>query len=87
MTKKDVPVVHRLLGEYLKQFHLAPVLDEEEVAHFLIPQENIIHTYLVEVSTGVRYSEPSIRLSGLQANLFVCRRTAGGSDQSAFYCQ
>ena len=50
MTRKDVPAVHRLLGEYLAQFHLAPVLNEEEVAHFLVPQENIIHTYVVEVS-------------------------------------
>ena len=53
MTRKDVAAVHRLLGEYLAQFHLAPVLNEEEVAHFLVPQENIIHTYVVEVSSDV----------------------------------
>lgn len=49
MTRKDVPVVHRLLGEYLSQFNLVPVMNQEEVAHWLLPRENIIDTYLVEV--------------------------------------
>uniref|UniRef100_I3IWU4 Glycylpeptide N-tetradecanoyltransferase n=1 Tax=Oreochromis niloticus TaxID=8128 RepID=I3IWU4_ORENI len=48
MTKKDVPVVHRLLREYLSQFNLVPVMNQEEVAHWLLPQENIIDTYVVE---------------------------------------
>lgn len=49
MTKKDVPAVHRLLLEYLSQFHLSPVMSQEEVEHWLLPQENIIDTYVVEV--------------------------------------
>ena len=49
MTKKDVPVVHRLLREYLSQFNLVPAMTPEEVEHWLLPQENIIDTYLVEV--------------------------------------
>lgn len=49
MTKKDVPLVHRLLREYLSQFNLVPVMNQEEVAHWLLPQENIIDTYVVEV--------------------------------------
>lgn len=49
MTKKDVPVVHRLLREYLSQFNLVPAMNQEEVEHWLLPQENIIDTYLVEV--------------------------------------
>lgn len=49
MTKKDVPVVHRLLREYLSQFNLAPAMNQEEVEHWLLPRENIIDTYLVEV--------------------------------------
>jgi len=48
MTKNDVPAVHRLLLGYLSQFHLAPVMNLEEVEHWLLPQENIIDTYLVE---------------------------------------
>lgn len=49
MTRKDVPVVHRLLREYLSQFNLVPVMNQEEVEHWLLPRENIIDTYLVEV--------------------------------------
>lgn len=56
MTKKDVPVVHRLLREYLSQFNLVPAMNEREVEHWFLPQENIIDTYLVEVkrSSDVR---------------------------------
>lgn len=50
MTQKDVEAVHRLLGEYLRQFHLTPVFNMEEVEHWLLPRENIIDTFLVEVS-------------------------------------
>lgn len=50
MTKKDVPSVHRLLREYLSQFSLVPVMNQEEVEHWLLPQENIIDTYVVEVN-------------------------------------
>lgn len=49
MTKKDVPVVSRLLRKYLNQFNLVPAMNEEEVEHWLLPQENIIDTYVVEV--------------------------------------
>lgn len=50
MTKKDVPVVHRLFREYLSQFNLVPVMNQEEVEHWFLPQENIVDTYLVEVN-------------------------------------
>ncbi|XP_006012294.2 glycylpeptide N-tetradecanoyltransferase 1 [Latimeria chalumnae] len=52
MERKDVPAVHKLLVEYLKQFNLNPVMNQEEVAHWFLPQENIIDTYLVETSEG-----------------------------------
>uniref|UniRef100_UPI00398E40C1 glycylpeptide N-tetradecanoyltransferase 1 isoform X3 n=1 Tax=Pristiophorus japonicus TaxID=55135 RepID=UPI00398E40C1 len=48
MERKDVPGVCRLLREYLKQFHLTPAMNEEEVAHWFLPQENIIETFVVE---------------------------------------
>lgn len=57
MTKKDVPVVHRLLREYLSQFNLVPVMNQEEVAHWLLPQENIIDTYVVEVKNPEKIFE------------------------------
>ncbi|KAG5832289.1 hypothetical protein ANANG_G00289510 [Anguilla anguilla] len=53
MTQKDVGAVHRLLGEYLRLFHLTPVLSPEEVEHWLLPRENIIDTFLVENQEGV----------------------------------
>lgn len=53
MTKKDVPVVHRLLRDYLSQFNLVPAMNQEEVEHWLLPRENIIDTYLVEVKVQI----------------------------------
>lgn len=50
MEKKDISVVHQLLTRYLKQFHLTPVMSQEEVEHWFYPQENIIDTFVVEVS-------------------------------------
>ncbi|KAG5854814.1 hypothetical protein ANANG_G00041760 [Anguilla anguilla] len=52
MTRKDVPEVHRLLQEYLRQFNLAPVMSCEEVEHWLTPQENIVDTFVVENAQG-----------------------------------
>uniref|UniRef100_A0A8C1K551 Glycylpeptide N-tetradecanoyltransferase n=1 Tax=Cyprinus carpio TaxID=7962 RepID=A0A8C1K551_CYPCA len=52
MTVKDVPAVHRLLNEYLSLFNLVPVMSPEEVQHWLLPQENIIDTFVVENSDG-----------------------------------
>uniref|UniRef100_A0A8C5IQA7 Glycylpeptide N-tetradecanoyltransferase n=1 Tax=Junco hyemalis TaxID=40217 RepID=A0A8C5IQA7_JUNHY len=49
MEHKDIPAVHKLLTEYLKQFHLTPVMSREEVEHWFVPQENIIDTFVVEV--------------------------------------
>lgn len=49
MEQKDIPAVHRLLSEYLRQFCLTPVMNEEEVEHWFLPQVNIIDTFVVEV--------------------------------------
>lgn len=49
MTKSDVPQVHKILLNYLKKFDLAPMFDVEECAHFLLPRENVINSYVVEV--------------------------------------
>ncbi|XP_072109843.1 glycylpeptide N-tetradecanoyltransferase 2 isoform X2 [Mobula birostris] len=53
MEEKDVKRVQELLFNYLKQFELAPVMNEEEVTHWLMPRENIIDTYVVEGSDGI----------------------------------
>lgn len=49
MEHKDIPAVQKLLAEYLKQFHLTPVMNQEEVEHWFLPQPNIIDTFIVEV--------------------------------------
>ena len=49
MVASDVKQVTALLQKYLSQFHLRPVMGEEEVKHWFFPQENIIDTYVVEV--------------------------------------
>lgn len=53
MEQKDIKAVQELINSYLKQFNLAPVMDEEEVAHWFLPQDHIIDTFVVEVKTLV----------------------------------
>lgn len=48
MERRDVPQVTALLAGYLKQYQLAPALDEDEVAHWLMPVKGVINTYVVE---------------------------------------
>lgn len=50
MERRDIRQVTELLQKYLKRFQLAPSMGEEEVAHWFFPQDNIIDTYVVEVS-------------------------------------
>ncbi|KAK7122881.1 hypothetical protein R3I94_019856 [Phoxinus phoxinus] len=52
MTVQDVLVVQALLREHLKAFHLSPVLTLEDVEHWLLPQDGVIDTYVVESMTG-----------------------------------
>ena len=52
-TRADVPAIFDLLKRYLNRFDLAPVLDEAEIAHWLIhepksaAEEQVIWTYVV----------------------------------------
>ncbi|MCL7036829.1 hypothetical protein MKW94_023996 [Papaver nudicaule] len=48
MELLDVPAVTRLLRDYLRQFIVAPVFDEDDVEHWLLPTENVVDSYLVE---------------------------------------
>lgn len=50
MEQKDTKAVQELINTYLKQFNLAPVMDEEEVAHWFLPRDHIIDTFVVEVT-------------------------------------
>ncbi|NXE05167.1 NMT2 tetradecanoyltransferase, partial [Lophotis ruficrista] len=53
MEQKDTKAVQELINTYLKQFNLAPVMDEEEVAHWFLPRDHIIDTFVVEGSSGI----------------------------------
>lgn len=50
MERRDIRQVTELLQKYLRRFQLAPSMGEEEVAHWFLPQDTIIDTYVVEVS-------------------------------------
>lgn len=41
--------VTELLQKHMRRFQLAPSMGEEEVAHWFLPQDNIIDTFVVEV--------------------------------------
>jgi len=40
--------VKTLLDGYLTRFSLAPVFDEAELAHTLLPTEDVVSSYVVE---------------------------------------
>jgi len=42
MEKKDVPAVYRIITEYLAKFKLHPVFTKEEIAHWLLPRDDIV---------------------------------------------
>ncbi|XP_073007306.1 glycylpeptide N-tetradecanoyltransferase 1-like [Typha latifolia] len=48
MELRDVAAVTRLLREYLGQFAVAPDFDESDVEHWMLPQENVVDSFLVE---------------------------------------
>jgi glycylpeptide N-tetradecanoyltransferase len=47
MEKRDVDGVHALLATYLERFQLKIVFSKEEVAHWLLPRDKVIHSYVV----------------------------------------
>ncbi|XP_010526385.1 PREDICTED: glycylpeptide N-tetradecanoyltransferase 1-like [Tarenaya hassleriana] len=48
MELRDVSAVTRLLRNYLSQFVVAPDFDENDVEHWLLPQEDVVDSYVVE---------------------------------------
>ena len=51
MTAEDVPRVTKLLSTYLSKFAVAPEMDEADVAHWLLPREDVVFSYVVENET------------------------------------
>ncbi|KAG7397434.1 glycylpeptide N-tetradecanoyltransferase [Phytophthora boehmeriae] len=48
MQKKDVAQVTTLLKSYLAKFDLVQQFDENDVAHWILPREGVINSYVVE---------------------------------------
>ncbi|XP_010413046.1 PREDICTED: glycylpeptide N-tetradecanoyltransferase 1-like [Camelina sativa] len=48
MELRDVPAVTELLRNYLREFRVATDFDENDVKHWLLPRENVVHFYVVE---------------------------------------
>lgn len=51
MNKEDIAGIHSLLQANLLKFHLSPILSLQEVEHWLLPKENVIDTYVVQVGS------------------------------------
>jgi len=52
-TKQDVPSATKLLNNYLKQFSLKAVFEEDEFEHWFLPRADIVNTYVIQNSAGV----------------------------------
>ncbi|GBG24930.1 Glycylpeptide N-tetradecanoyltransferase [Hondaea fermentalgiana] len=52
MEPKHVADVTKLLREHQKQFKVWIEFDEEEVAHWLLPRDNVIYSYVITDSNG-----------------------------------
>lgn len=53
MASKDVPQVTKMLNTYLQKCPLHPILFEHDVAHWLLPRENVVYSYVVEKDGAV----------------------------------
>jgi glycylpeptide N-tetradecanoyltransferase len=40
--------VHKKLSEYLTKFKLYTIYTEEEIAHYMLPRESVLYSYVVE---------------------------------------
>lgn len=46
MTKADVPAAHKLVVEHLEKFKLSVVFSEDEFAHWLLPREGVVSSFV-----------------------------------------
>ena len=49
MTEADTQGIHSLLQKNVTKYQLSPVLSPQDVEHWLLPRENVVDTYVVEV--------------------------------------
>jgi glycylpeptide N-tetradecanoyltransferase len=50
MTAADVPAVTALLAGYLARFAYAPVMDAADVAHWLLPRDDVVYSYVLQAA-------------------------------------
>lgn len=48
MQQQDLAQVTELLNNHLNEYKVHITFNQQEVAHFLIPQEGVVHTYVVD---------------------------------------
>ena len=48
LEAKDVDNVYPLLNDYLQRFDLVPIYDADEFAHWFLPREDVVDSYVVE---------------------------------------
>ncbi|CRH04009.1 glycylpeptide N-tetradecanoyltransferase, putative [Plasmodium relictum] len=74
MKKKDIDGLHKLLNNYLEQFKLHAVFSKEDIAHWFLPIDNVIYTYVNEENGEIKdlisfYSLPSQVLGNEKYNI------------------
>merc|ERR1712135_205912 len=67
MAKTDVPRVYELISSYLKKFPLHPEFTQDELAHWMLPREGVIYSFVREHS-GPR------QVFASQSRVFVLER-------------
>jgi len=46
MTPADIPSAKKLLNNYLSKFSLAPMMTDDDFAHWLLPREGVVNSYV-----------------------------------------
>ncbi len=49
LEAKDVPEACAMLSAYLKKFQLSQTYNNDEFAHWFLPRDGVIHSFVVEV--------------------------------------
>merc|ERR1719424_601282 len=52
MEEKDVQRVYELVTGYLKKFPLHPEFEKDEIAHWILPREGVVHSFVRENQNG-----------------------------------
>jgi len=75
MEERDVQRVYELVSGYLKKFPLHPEFDKDEIAHWILPREGVVYSFVRENPNGEVtdvcsfYSLPSSILGNEKYNL------------------